>query len=350
MQSNNTVNVFFASDERYLPYLSVAVKSLSDHASDKYSYVVNILSEGFDEDALAPLTATLKKNVVLKVHNVKEKIAGLREQLGMRLRDYYSVSIYYRMFIPSMFEELSRAIYLDSDIVVCDDVAKLYFTDIGDNLVGAVTDESVIVVPVFCDYVKRHIGVKSENEYFNSGVLLMNLDEMRKMGVEATFIKLLCKYNFNTVAPDQDYLNFLCRGRVHYLPGGWNKHAIPGRDIADSKLFIMHFNMFNKPWHYDNVPFEEKFWSIVPETPFAEAIMKDKASYGDAERLADAEGGKRLLDAAEDIFKNGESMSEIASCEVFFPRVSSIAKELKKNKRGVGYGNRAVKRRTAFGN
>ena len=350
MQNNNNVHVFFASDERYLPYLSVAIKSLSDHASEAYIYNINILSEGFGEAELAPLRSIIKDNVIIKVHDVKEKISGLREHLGLRLRDYYSVSIYYRMFIPSMFEELPRAIYLDSDVVICDDVAKLYFTDIGDNLVGAVTDESVIVVPVFCDYVKRHIGVKSECDYFNSGVLLMNLTEMRRMGVEETFIKLLCKYNFNTVAPDQDYLNFLCRGRVCYLPCGWNKHAIPGRDIPDSELHIMHFNMFNKPWHYDGVPYEHKFWSVVPSTPFSDVIMRDKQAYGDAERARDMEGGKRLLDAAEDIFKNGQSMSEIASCEVFFPRVSAISDKLNKTKRGITYAGRRVKRRAAFGN
>jgi lipopolysaccharide biosynthesis glycosyltransferase len=209
MKRKNEVNVFFASDERYLSYLAVAIKSLSDTAQGDYIYNVNVLSEGFGEKELSDLMPLLSEKVKVKVHDVKKKIGALREHLEFRLRDYYSVSIYYRMFIPSMFPELDRAVYLDCDLVLCDDVAKLYFTELDDNLVGAVTDESVITVPVFCDYVKRHIGLESEHGYFNSGVLLMNLDLMRCTGIENMFIRLLRKYNFNTVAPDQDYLNFL---------------------------------------------------------------------------------------------------------------------------------------------
>jgi lipopolysaccharide biosynthesis glycosyltransferase len=349
MKRKNEVNVFFASDERYLPYLAVAIKSLSDTAKGDYIYNVNVLSEGFGEKELSDLMPLLSEKVKVKVHDVKKKIGALREHLEFRLRDYYSVSIYYRMFIPSMFPELERAVYLDCDLVLCDDVAKLYFTELEDNLVGAVTDESVITVPVFCDYVKRHIGLESEHGYFNSGVLLMNLDLMRRTGIENMFIRLLRKYNFNTVAPDQDYLNFLCRGRVRYLDEGWNKHAIPGRNIPDSSLHIMHYNMFNKPWRYDGVPNGEKFWQTAKTTPFYEQILNAYKHYGEAERTRDAEGGKRLLATAEDICKNGESMYEIAESEVFYLRRSGLFSQKNKKTNGVIYLNGSIKQRATAG-
>ena len=349
MKRKNEVNVFFASDERYLPYLAVAIKSLSDTAKGDYIYNVNVLSEGFGEKELGALMPLLSDKVKVKVHDVKAKIGALREHLEFRLRDYYSVSIYYRMFIPSMFPELERAVYLDCDLVLCDDVAKLYFTELGDNLVGAVTDESVITVPVFCDYVKRHIGVRSEREYFNSGVLLMNLDLMRRTGIENTFVRLLRKYNFNTVAPDQDYLNFLCRGRVRYLDEGWNKHAIPGRDIPDEKLHVMHYNMFNKPWRYDGVPNGERFWETARKTPFIAQILDAYRNYGQAERERDAEGGKRLLAAARDIFDNGESMYEIAESELFYLRSACRYSQKNQKSSGVIYLNGNVKQRAAAG-
>ena len=349
MKRNNEVNVFFASDERYLPYLAVAIKSLSDNAREGYIYNVNVLSEGFGKEALAPLLPKLSQKVKVKVHDVRKKIGALRDQLEFRLRDYYSVSIYYRMFIPSMFPELERAVYLDCDLVLCDDVAKLYFTELGDNLVGAVTDESVITVPIFCDYVKRHIGVAHEREYFNSGVLLMNLDLMRRMGIENTFVRLLRKYNFNTVAPDQDYLNFLCRGRVKYLAPGWNKHAIAGRDIPDSELHVMHYNMFNKPWRYDGVPRGDKFWQVARTTPFIDGILEGYKSYGDAERERDAEGGRRLLLTAKDIYERGESMYEIAESELFYLRTPFVSVKSAENTNGAIYLNGRVKQRAAAG-
>ena len=348
MRERKEVNVFFASDERYLPFLAVAIKSLSDNARGEYIYNVNVLSEGFGDEALLPLYPLLRENVRVKIHDVREKIGALRDQLQFRLRDYYSVSIYYRMFIPSMFPELSRAVYLDCDLVLCDDVSKLYFSDIGDNLVGAVTDESVITVPAFCDYVKRHIGVECEEEYFNSGVLVMNLDLMRREGIENLFVRLLKKYNFDTVAPDQDYLNFLCRGRVRYLECGWNKHAIEGRDIPDSRLHIMHYNMFNKPWKYDGVVNEEKFWATAEWTPFIGEILRIRATYGDEARERDREGARKLLARAEDICKNGESMNEIAGAEVLYLRIARPFAGGAKKQKGAVLLNEGAKRRAAF--
>ena len=311
MIESKTVHVFFASDERYLPYLSVALTSLSAHAADEYIYDIKILSEDFSNAALEATRDALKDNIKISVYDIKERLSHVKGHLRLRLRDYYSESIYYRMFIPSMFEDLKRAVYLDSDIVLLDDVAKLYFTDIGDKLLGAVTDESVIGVSVFCDYVKRQIGVEDPSEYFNSGVLLMNLDGMREAGIEKTFLDLLRTHNFNTVAPDQDYLNLLCRGRVHYLSSGWNKHAIPGTDIASEQLHLIHFNMFNKPWHYDGVPYEEVFWRFAKMSSYAELIEKGKAAYTEDERRRDAEGAEGLLLMARQIYESGDSMNEI---------------------------------------
>ena len=303
------VPVFFAADERYLPYLSVAILSLSENSREEYQYDIRILSSGISAEGIGKLRGIVKPNIKITLCDIERRIAHLKESLSYRLRDYYSESIYYRLFIPSMFPELRRAVYLDSDIVLLDDIAKLYFSDTEDSLLGVVSDESVQVVPVFCEYVKRQIGVTHEREYFNSGVLIMNLDLIRQEKIEEKFLHLLTKYNFDTVAPDQDYLNFLCRGRLHFFPEGWNKHAIPGRDISSSELHLVHYNMFNKPWHYYDVPMDEYFWSYAKKTPFYEQLLAEREEYGAERRAEDEAAGGRLLAAAEDIYKNGVSIT-----------------------------------------
>lgn len=310
MHKKRHISVFFAADERYIKYLAVALASLSRFAKDEYQYDVRILSEGFSHRGACRLRDMVKPNVKITVCDMEKRISNLRESLTFRLRDYYSEAIYYRMFIPSMFPELKKAVYLDADIVLNRDVADLFLTDIGDNLIGAVTDESVITVPVFRDYVKRQIGIGEPEEYFNSGVLLMNLDAMRKERIEEKFLHLLTRYNFNTVAPDQDYLNFLCRGKLQYLPCGWNKHAIEGRDIPKSRLYLIHFNMFNKPWHYDRVPMEKLFWDNARLTPFYEELIEAKRDYSENEQKKDTEAAKRLLSLAEKIYTSDRSISE----------------------------------------
>ena len=313
----NKVEVFFASDNNYLPYLSVALTSLSDHASDDFIYNVHILTTDFSDDSLKTTKELVKPNINVSVHNIKEKIDLIKRELAVRLRDYYSDSIYYRLFIPSLFPRLKRAVYLDSDIVLTDDVAKLYFTDLNGNLLGAVTDESVISVPVFCDYVKCQIGISNEREYFNSGVLVIDLDGFRREGIEEKFTYLLKTYNFDTVAPDQDYLNFLCRGKVEYLDCGWNKHAIEANVIPRSELHIMHFNMFNKPWHYSGVQNGDLFWYYAAKTPFLSTLIRNRFAYTDEERERDSAGAVKLIEAAQRISEGevfmAHSLTSVAS-------------------------------------
>ena len=299
--AKNTVNVFFASDRNYLPYLAVALASLSKHASSERFYNVRILSEDLTNESIRGIIKGLKPNVKIRVYSVADKISGIKKELALRLRDYYSDAIYYRIFIAEMFPKLDRAVYLDSDIVLNTDVEKLYNAPIGDNLLGAVTDESVMSAEPFREYVKKHVRMKHAEDYFNSGVLVMNLAKMREEGIKDQFINLLCKYNFKTVAPDQDYLNFLCRGKIHYLERGWNKHAISENHIDRSELYLMHYNMFNKPWKYDGVQNEDLFWEFAKSTSFEELLKSHKAGYDEKKQKSDFDAATKLLATAKSI-------------------------------------------------
>jgi len=321
---SKTVTVFFAADDGYLPYLEVAIKSLSEHSSAEYLYDVQILSNGFSDESLFRLRALVKENITVCAVDMKEKIEPIKESLSLRLRDYYSDAIYYRLFIPSMFKDLKRAVYLDSDVVLLDDVAKLFFTPLYGKILGAVTDESVISVPVFSRYVKTYIGTRTANRYFNSGVLVMDLDGFRRHGIEERFIKLLLSYNFKTVAPDQDYLNFLCRGKVKYLPAGWNKHAIVGRDIPEEELHLVHYNMFNKPWRYDGVPYEKHFWHYADMTGFAKELRAEKLEYTDEMKARDYEAAGKLLESAADILENETPIYESVQSHALFSALGGL--------------------------
>ena len=294
------IPIFFASDENYLPCLAVAVKSIADHSSDEYIYDVRILTDGFSESALASLRAMELPNTEISVVDVNEAISRSRKLLKLRLRDYYSEAIYYRLYIASLFPRLTRALYVDCDVVLVDDIAKLYFSDIGNGILGAVADESIPAIPAFAAYVKHWIGKEAE-EYINSGVLVMNLAEFRKCRILEKFSELVDKYNFETVAPDQDYLNFLCHGRIKYLDIGWNKQPTAENRLPVSRLHLIHYNFHNKPWHFSGVAYEEEFWRVADTTPFAEALHRGLREYTDEQRAADALGGARLVESADQL-------------------------------------------------
>ena len=297
-----------ASDDSYVPYLIITAKSISLHSSDDYIYDITVLTEGLEQQNVRKLRHLDLDNVSITIVNMKKTVEPLREKLKETLRDYYSEAIFYRMFIASMYPRLTRAVYIDCDVILVDDIAKLYFTNIGNNILGAVSDESIPGVPEFCDYVKGWVGVSVE-EYINSGVLLINLGEYRRSLVLERFIKIINDKGFSTVAPDQDYLNYLCRGRIRYLERGWNKQPKADDLPPANEQHLIHFNFYNKPWHYSNVPYSEVFWDVARQTPYYTDLIGELVEYSDEQRQKDMAGGERLIERAGELAKRDDGFA-----------------------------------------
>ena len=297
------IPIFFSTDDNYIPFLVVAIRSLIDNALDINRYRILILNSGILEENINIIKSFETENCKIEFVNVNDKIKDINEHLSYRLRDYYSNSIYYRIFIASLFPNYDKALYLDSDIVLVDDIANLYYSILGDHLIGAVTDDVVHTNEVFSKYAIDALGINSK-DYFNSGILLMNLKGLREEKIEEKFIHLISTYNFDVIAPDQDYLNFLCKGRVKYFHKGWDRMAlIEDASFDERDLHLIHYNMFQKPWNYSGIPYEEEFWSYAKKTPYYEEICKMKENYPKEQVEKDAQAGINLVNRAANIIK-----------------------------------------------
>lgn len=269
----NPVQLFFACDDQYVPFLAVTLTSLKEHRDPVRTYILRILHTGLEERNIRQLTEAFQEDrFTLEFVDITDKVEEFADQL--HTRDYYSKSTYYRLFIPDLFPQVDKALYLDSDLLFRGDVAELYDTDLGDNLVGAVPDSMVCRIPAFRVYVQNRLRVEPER-YFNAGVLLMNLEEMRQCKFSQVFLKLLRKVTFQ-VAQDQDYLNVICKNRVTYLGFEWN--TMPGAVRVDSPRLI-HYNLDCKPWHRDDVVYGELFWDYAKRSGFYPEIRGIRSGY-----------------------------------------------------------------------
>jgi len=303
MMKNNKkqeIPVFFATDDNYVPYLVVSIRSLIDKCSSNNKYSIYVLNTGLTEQNKKALKDMEISNVTISFVDLTEKIKDIYSKLEAQLRDYYSPSIYYRLFIPTMFPHYKKALYLDCDITILDDVANLYNHELKNNLVGAIVDEVVTSNEVFRYYVSNALGV-NEYKYFNSGILVMNLDEFRKERFEEKFIYLLNNYNFGTVAPDQDYLNVLCKGRILYIDKCWNKMPVSNEGFDEKNLKLVHYNMFQKPWKYEGILYEKYFWETAKKTSYYDFFKQTLANFDDAKKLKDQQAGEKLLAYAKNI-------------------------------------------------
>lgn len=293
MKTNNKITVFYACDDKYIPCLSVSITSLIENSNSNNSYEIIILCNNLLKDNTDRIKALETDNIKINFINVSDKLKNIADELS--LRDYYSLSIYYRLFIPNMFKNIDKAVYLDSDTVVLTDIARIFETPIENRLAAVVSDAVIESEETFIRYAEEAVGVKY-NRYFNSGMMFMNLAEMRKIGLQERFTYLLKKYHFNTICPDQDYLNVICKDKVVYLDKGWNKMTVD--QDSEDELKIIHYNMYFKPWLYDNVPYENYFWKYAEKSPYYNELSAEKSNFGESEKRLDIKAGDNLRSSA----------------------------------------------------
>lgn len=267
------IPIFTATDDNYIPFLAVTLQSMLDNSSKDYNYSIKVLNSGISEENIAKIKKFERSNFSVEFVDVRKAL----EELGLRLHTciYYTQTTYYRLFIPSMYPQYDKVLYLDCDIVVRSDVAKLYNINIGNKLVGATTDEFVMSFPKIQPYMTKCLGLNKVTDYFNAGVLIMNLKQMREQKFEEQFIDLLAKYKF--VVQDQDYLNVICKDKVHYVNGSWDKMPCV-EDVDVTKINLIHYNLIWKPWHAE-VAYGEEFWKYVDKTEFKDVIHNIRDNY-----------------------------------------------------------------------
>ena len=234
---------------------------------------------------------------------MKSGLESITDRMSNRLRcDYFTLTIYFRLFIPAMFPQYDKGIYIDSDVVLTDDIANLYDIDIGNNFIGACTDLSIADTPPLVAYTENAVGIP-KGEYINSGVLLMNLKELRECDLEGHFLNLLNTYHFDSIAPDQDYLNAMCNGRIYYLDEAWD--AMPNEAKPPLKnTSLIHYNLFSKPWCYDDIQYEEEFWKYAADSGYLDEIKAYKTAYTEDKKKADSNCLELLVRRGSEIPNN----------------------------------------------
>ncbi len=291
------IPVFYATDDVYAPMLAVSIRSLLDNADNNYFYNIHVLTSSMGDENREIISSLAGKNSKIFFNDASDRLDRISDSLSVR--DYYSIATYYRLFIANMFPEYDKAIYIDSDTVVSGDISKMFATDMGACLVGAVHD-NVMFISVFGDYVEKVLTVKRE-KYFNAGILLMDLAKFRSEDIEGAFLKLLSERKF-PVAQDQDYLNILCRDRVYYLGYEWN--LAPVEEMAGIKPSIIHFKMALRPWNYDGIMHGELFWKYAKNTPFYDILRRIKENHSELDTQTDKDVGDGLVRLAiEEIAK-----------------------------------------------
>lgn len=179
---------------------------------------------------------------------------------GLPVENRFGAAMWYRILLPELLADLERILYLDVDTLVVDELDALLALDLGDHYLAAVTN----VFMEFHRYRYEQLAMPPE-DYFNSGVLLLNLDVMRRSRFRERLCELVATAGAGFEWPDQDALNLTVAGRWARLHPRFNcmnsLHTRPrlAREVFGEPAFsqalkrpaVRHFegSGSNKPWH-----------------------------------------------------------------------------------------------------
>lgn len=162
-------------------------------------------------------------------------------KLGNRLKE----EVYYRLSIPQLIDtSIEKAIYLDSDIIVLEDIAPLWNIHLADHLLAAVEDPGAKKYGRF-----KALTIPIEYGYFNSGVLLLNVSKWRNLDITEKVIHYIRNNPENCRLLDQDGLNAILYNKRKSIDPKWNfQTALIGK--YSIKPAIIHYTTKKKPWKY----------------------------------------------------------------------------------------------------
>lgn len=292
--NSQRIPVFYACDDNFIKYTVVSIHSMKKNASKAHKYHIYILHTGISEGMMEKVLELADDNFEISFENVAEYLHSIADKLP--LRDYYSKTTYFRLFIADMFPEYDKALYIDSDTVVNGDIGELYLTDIGDAYVGACHEQVMVQMDVYGTYAEKVVGISRHN-FFNAGLILINCHAFRQHKALKRFTELLQVYNF-AVTQDEDYLNLICKDHVYWLDQRWNTEVFGEIPYPIEEAKMIHYIMVSKPWHYSDCRHGEIFWQYAKETSVYGEILSTLEGYTEKEKERDAVSVNALAELA----------------------------------------------------
>ena len=291
---SKVVPIFFACDNKFVPYMMVTMKSLIENSSPKRTYLIHVLHTDISIHNQGLVKTLETPNCMIEFNNVSKELSQIEKKIS--LRDYYSATTYYRLFIADMFPQYDKVAYIDSDTIVLKDIAGLVDYDLEDNYIGAIRDQLVAQTDLYGDYAEKVLGVSRE-AYFNAGVVVINCKQFRKKGIQKQFIDFLNTYCF-VVAQDQDYLNILCKNKVLWIDGKWNVQMYGNVSCEEKDIALIHYNLAAKPWHYEDCRFGKYYWEYAKKTPGYETLLNVLKNFTEEDAKKDLASGDNLMNLA----------------------------------------------------
>ncbi|MBD0381576.1 glycosyltransferase family 8 protein [Paenibacillus sedimenti] len=268
MMKKEQVHIITATNDKYAKPLGVMLNSLLKNATYKSMIRIYII----DGD----LSSEKKKNLkrVVKKFNLDVKFLKVNSSLfdGFKERHHISRQAYYRIVIPHLLDkDIKKVLYMDCDIIVKEDIRKLWNTNIDNHFLAAgekafakndETRKSILQLP-------------SEARFFNSGVLLINPEKWREHDISNKVLEFITTNSNDLITMDQEALNVVLHDKWLKLDTKWNYSTSHIKTHPGVKPAIIHYTRRRKPWNHGH-PLQKEYFNYLKTTGWSINRTKKK--------------------------------------------------------------------------
>ncbi len=283
---SNQINIVFASDDNYAQHIAVVIASIMAKTKEEVCFYV--------------INDNISKNKIEKLKNTADTFKAQIEFItvsedkfiNVYLSGHVSKAAYFRLALADILpNDIEKVIYLDVDLLVFDDINKLWQIDLKNLPLAAVPDYGIMASVRLCKQKKQVIGLPVGEKYFNSGVLVVNLKEWRKEDYTKQILEII--NNNQLPHHDQDALNKLFMHKWKELELRWNvippiyylfNKVVFNKKLrnsalkAKSDIAILHYAGSYKPWQFKMYNgFNDKYYYFFALTAFKNEKMPQPA-------------------------------------------------------------------------
>ena len=266
--------IVLACDENYAMPLATTLRSLVEANARHWPLQVTVLTDGLAERTKGLVAASLPPGSV----SLTWRLIDVSRFAHLSLMSHVSRMTFARFEIEHAFGgDVKRVVYLDTDTLVLGDLGPLFEVDLGAHVLAAVADDHIDAA-IRAGDSRRLKGVPDLVNYFNAGVLLIELSNWRRFEISQRAI-LHLQAHPHLPYSDQDALNAVCASNWLPLESKWNHQdhfATRIEDISpDKRPAIVHFITARKPWLTKSVsPNRDLYNRFKERTKFSAGLLE----------------------------------------------------------------------------
>ncbi|MFI3300977.1 MAG: glycosyltransferase [Candidatus Gastranaerophilales bacterium] len=304
MFEGDFIPLVFGCSNDYVPYLYVGISSIIENMNPNINYELNIMSYLYTEQSKKELLKLCEGhgNIKMRIIDAEPLIEAHQNYLKRFWQTRPNVSnsqiaVCLTLFFEAFFDGYSKMLYLDSDLIVNNDVSELFGIELGKNTIGATLDYQVIMATHnglsvggvnLKEYYVNELKLDM-SKYINAGVILFDLNKLKNID----YMKKALDYSSKNEFPlsDQTLYNLFFNNDIKILPIEWNYQAafydegfqnsrkemgLPMEKVDSPKAF--HY-VAKKVVHDQKLEMEMKFWQYARKTPYYEALLHRRLVY-----------------------------------------------------------------------